>query len=109
MTHIIEQYIHIDNKGTKRYYRDKEMKILHRDDGPAVVKGSYRAYYNNGLLHCEDGPAIIYGDGTMEWWLKGELVSEEEHQFRTQKEVVLTMDEIAKHLGIDVSKLKIKK
>jgi len=41
--------------------------------------------------------------------LNGKEYTEEEFKKRTAEEFVLTMDEIAEQLGIDVSKLKIKK
>ena len=81
------QYIRINEFGTKRYYKDKAMTILHR----------------------EDGPAVEYADGDKSWYLNGENLTEEEFKKKTAKEIVLTMDEIADKFGIDVSKLKIAK
>jgi hypothetical protein len=81
------QYIYINEFGIKHYYKDKAMTIRHR----------------------EDGPAYEYVDGYNEWYLNGVEYTEEEFKKRTAKEVVLTMDEIADKLGIDVSKLKIAK
>jgi hypothetical protein len=81
------QYIEIDEYGNTFYFKDKEMNIFHR----------------------EDGPAVEWSDGEKCWWLNGENLSEEEFLKRTAKEIVLTMDEIADKLGVDVSKLKIKK
>ena len=150
------QYIYIDESGNKFYYKDKEMKNLHREDGAAVecsngykewwLNGSlhredgpafeyadgYKAWYLNGKRHREDGPAIEWNTGSKEWWLNGKLhredgpaiesffgnkywylngkqLTEEEFKKKTAKEIVLTMDEIAEQLGVDVSKLKIKK
>jgi hypothetical protein len=128
------QYIEINKFGSKFYYKDKAMKILHREDGPAYetvdgYKGwyfngklhredgpaveyasGYKAWFLNGKRHREDGPAIEYSDGmTKAWWFEGKKYTEEEFKKRTAKETVLTMDEIAERLGIDVSKLKIKK
>ena len=67
-----EQYIHINQNGTKRYYSDREMNILHREDGPAVeyVDG-HKEWWINGKRHREDGPAIEYADGYKEWYLNG--------------------------------------
>jgi hypothetical protein len=81
------QYIRINDLGSKYYFKDKEMKILHREDGPAVER--------------------INGDKY--WYLNNVSYTEEEFKKRTAKEIVLTMDEIANKLGIEVSKLKIKK
>jgi len=127
------QYIEIDHLGRKFYYKDKKMTILHREDGPAYegrsgnkywyLNGklhredghavehadSYKEWYLNGKLHREDGPAVEWADGYKEWYLNGQYLTEEEFIKKTAKEVVLTMDEIAAKLGIDVSKLKIKK
>jgi hypothetical protein len=109
------------------------MNIFHREDGPAIeYADGYKSWYLNGNLHCEDGPAIEwssggkswylngnlhredgpaveYADGDKEWWLEGREYTEENFKKKTAKEIVLTLDEIADKLGIDVSKLKIKK
>jgi len=127
------QYIYINEHGTKLYYKDKEMEIRHREDGPAVehvngTKSWYlngelhredgpaiewndgtKSWYLNGELHREDGPAIEWNDGSKSWWLNGEKLTEEEFKKKTAKEIVLTMDEIAVKFGIEVSKLKIAK
>ena len=84
---MAKQYIRINDLGSKYYFKDKEMKILHREDGPAVER--------------------INGDKY--WYLNNVSYTEEEFKKRTAKEIVLTMDEIANKLGIEVSKLKIKK
>ena len=67
-----EQFIHIDEDGTKLYYADCKMTIIHREDGPAVeyANGS-KAWFLNGKLHREDGPAVEYSDGDKEWYLNG--------------------------------------
>jgi hypothetical protein len=104
------QYIEINSYGTKYYYKDKEMTILHREDGPAVegFNGS-KAWYLNGKLHREDGPAVEWTNGDKSWYLNGVKYTEEEFKKKTAKEVVLTLVEIADKLGIEVSKLKIQK
>jgi hypothetical protein len=104
------QYIEINSYGSKMYYKDKEMKIIHREDGPAYegFKGT-KFWYLNGVRHREDGPAVEFSDGFKAWYLNGVCFSEKEFKKRTADEIVLTMDEIANKLGIDVSKLKIKK
>ena len=127
------QYIEINEIGSKFYHKDKEMKNLHREDGAAVEWSSgdkfwflngvlhredapaveyangTKAWYLNGERHREDGPAVEWWDGGEDWFLNDEKLTEEEFKKRTAKEIVLTMDEIAAKLGIDVSKLKIKK
>jgi hypothetical protein len=102
------QYIKIDEFGSKFYFKDKAMRILHREDGPAFEYTSgHKEWYLNGKRHREDGPAIEYDNGYEEWWLNGTFCSEQEFLLKTAKEVVLTMDEIAAKFGVDVSKLKI--
>ena len=146
------QYIHINKHGDKFYYKDKEMNILHREDGPAIeFQDGYKVWYvngkchredgpaivfsngdeawylnglihredgpaideggkywyRNGVLHREDGPAIAFSNGTLRWYINGVQMSESEHARRTSKTVELTMDQIAKLAGVDVSKLKI--
>jgi hypothetical protein len=81
------QYIKITEIGSKYYFKDKAMTILHR----------------------EDGPAIEYASGSKSWYLNGKKLTERQFNYKTAKEIFLTMDEIAEKLGIDVSKLKIKK
>lgn len=103
-------YIEIDEYGNKFYHKDKAMTIFHREDGPAIeYANGTKVWCFNGKVHREDGPAAIYSDGYKQWYLNGERLSEEEFNEKTSKEIVLTMDEIADKLGIDVSKLKITK
>jgi hypothetical protein len=81
------QYIEINENGSKFYYKDKQMTILHR----------------------EDGPAVEVFNGTKSWFINDRLLTEKEFRKQTAPEIVLTLDEIAAKLGIEVSKLKIKK
>ena len=104
------QYIKINSFGSKYYYKDKQMTILHRTDGPAFEgRWGDKEWRIDGALHREDGPAIEWNDGRVIWYLNGEKLTEQEFLKRTAKEIVLTMDEIAAKFGIEVSKLKIKK
>ena len=127
------QYIYINSKGSKFYYNDKAMTILHREDGPAFegsngskewrINGKTHredgpaierwdgsnSWYLNGKRHREDGPAVECWDGRKSWYLNGEKLTEQEFLKRTAKETILTMDEIAAKFGIEVSKLKIQK
>jgi hypothetical protein len=103
------QYIKINQYG-KFYYKDKKMTILHREDGPAYEGcNGTKEWWLNGKLHREDGPAIEWSDGYKFWYLNNRRYSEAEFKKKTAKEVVLAMNEIADKLGIEVSKLKIKK
>jgi len=79
------QFTHIDSRGNKRYYSDREMKILHREDGPALEWSSgSKEWYLNGKLHREDGPAIVWPDGTKWWYLNDKHLSEEEFNARVK-------------------------
>ena len=127
-----EQFIHIDKNGNKRFHSDREMGILHREDGPAVeYANGYKSWWLNGVRHREDGPAIEYANGRKEWylndkrhredgpavewedgykswWLNGKCLTEEEFNARMNP-AELTLDEIAEKFGVSVSSLKIKK
>jgi hypothetical protein len=104
------QHILTNKFGTKYYFKDKAMTILHREDGPAIEYDSgTKAWWLNGKLHRDDGPAVEWKSGAKAWYLNGLEYTEEEFKKKTAKEIVLTLDEIADKLGIDVSKLKIKK
>lgn len=127
------QYIQISKYGNKSYFKNRDMTVLHRTDGPACefVNGT-KQWWIDGKRHRNDGPAIEYANGNKEWWLNGKPnrtdgpsvewsdgvkawyingknLTEEEFNLRTSPEIVLTLDEIASKLGIDISKLKIKK
>jgi len=82
-----EQYIWIDTDGTKRYYKDREMKIRHRLDGPAYE----------------------WSTGGKEWFVDGKPLSEREFNALTAPTLELTLEQIAAKFGVDASKLKIKK
>jgi hypothetical protein len=103
-------YIKIDEDGDKFYHSDREMKIFHREDGPAIEYASgYKAWYLNGKRHREDGHAIEYASGYKAWYLNGKSVTQEEHAQYTQKETILTLQEIAEKFGVPVEKIRIKK
>jgi len=104
-----EQFIHITESGNKRYFSDREMTILHREDGPAIEwDNGYKAWYLNGELHREDGPAAEWADGSKAWYLNDKFLTEEEFNARMNP-VELTLDEIASKFGVSVDQLKIKK
>ena len=128
-----EQFIHINEYGTKRHYSDRNMEILHREDGPAVEytnghKSWYiddklhredgpaveytngrKAWFINGKLHREDGPAVEYANGGKEWYLNGKELTEEEFNARMKPVTELTLEVIAHKFNIPVESLKIKK
>ena len=114
-----EQFIRIDKYGTKHYYSDREMEILHREDGPAFEYADggkmwyindvphFKMWYINGKCHREDGPAVEYANGYKVWYVNDKRLTEEEFNARMNP-VELTLDEIAKKFGVCVDKLKIK-
>ena len=66
------EYKSTDKYGNKYWYKDPEMKILHREDGPAIEYASgTKEWYRGGLLHRKDGPAIEVPNGTKIWCLDG--------------------------------------
>ncbi len=67
-----EQFIFVSRYGGKFYYSDREMKNLHREDGPAIeFEYGTKAWYINGKLHREDGPAVEWSSGNKEWFIDG--------------------------------------
>ena len=105
-----EQYIHINEYGNKRYYKYREMNILHRLDGPAIeYAGGSKQWWVDDKLHRTDGPAIEWADGYKAWSVDGKNLSEEEFNVLTAPTLELTLEEIAAKFGVDVSKVKIKK
>ena len=125
----MKYYVNVSAIGTY-WYKDVEMTIFHREDGPAVeYPDGDKAWYLNGLLHREDGPALERSNGDKAWWLNGQLhrvdgpaiewadgykawylngirMTEEEHRQQTQPAVELTVADIEKLLG---KKIKIVK
>lgn len=59
--------------GREEWYRNGN---LHRDDGPAMVIGGNEFWYRHGRLHRWDGPAVVRVDGTSEWWLNGTRIGD---------------------------------
>ena len=77
------QYILISEYGNKYYYSDKEMKVLHREDGPAIEwSNGTKSWYRDGKRHREDGPAIETLSGFKEWWVEGNELTEAEFKAR---------------------------
>ena len=66
--------IEIEKKRIKSYtfYYIKGTKILHREDGPAVVYPNGRfEWWVNGQRHRVDGPAAIWLGVGIEWYIDG--------------------------------------
>ena len=128
-----EQFIRVNEVGDKLYYSDREMKILHREDGPAAeyadgdkmwfindkrhredgpaYEGASgdKEWYVNDRLHREDGPAVEYANGHKEWWINDNELTEEEFNALMNTITELTLEEIAAKFGVSVNQIKIKK
>jgi len=124
------QYIKKDN-GHTYYYADEDMTILHRLDGPAVEGADgYKAWWVKNKLHRLDGPAVEHADGSKSWhvddilhrldgpakeyvcgykawFVDGRRLTEAEFNMRHQLKEI-TLEQIAKKFGIELSKLRIK-
>lgn len=67
----------IDGEGTERWFKDG---LLHREDGPAVIKkNGYKAWYKDGLRHREDGPAMINLDGSNYYYMNDKELKEKDY------------------------------
>ena len=71
-----------------------------------VYSSGTQFWFLNDQIHREDGPAIIYADGSQEWCLNGEGMTEEEHKRRTNPTKELTVAEIEALLGHKVKIVK---
>jgi hypothetical protein len=86
------QYI-IKNGNVTFYYKDKEMTICHREDGPACIYANgAKSWFLNGKPHREDGPAVEYAGGAKAWFLNGKEVTQSEHKKLTTKEPAITIE-----------------
>jgi len=105
-----EQYIRINKYGSKIYYKDRAMTILHRLDGPAF-EGAWgdKEWYVDGHRHRLDGPAIEYTNGRKYWYVDGKYLTEEQFNDLSAPTIELTLEQIASKFGVDVNKIKIKK
>ena len=74
---MVKQYIYTHSDGSKFYYKNPEMTIPHREDGPAVewVSGN-KEWIVNGEHHRLDGPALEYVNGDQLWLVNGEFIFE---------------------------------
>ena len=43
--------------------------------------GRWKEWWENGRRHRSDGPALIRWDGSREFWIRGERVSEGQHRW----------------------------
>ena len=57
-----------NSSGAKHWY--DENKKYHREDGPAKIESNGTlSWWIHGELHREDGPAVIYADGNKYWYI----------------------------------------
>jgi hypothetical protein len=79
---MAKQYIETDKYGNKFYYKDPEMTIFHRTDGPAIeYKAGSREWFVNGKHHRLDGPALEYGnDRHKMWYVNGVFMFETDRE-----------------------------
>lgn len=53
-----------------------EDRILHRSDGPAIVrKNGQKEWFLNGRRHRIDGPAIIKSNGIKQWYVNSKNIT----------------------------------
>jgi hypothetical protein len=106
-----DQYIHTNKYGSKIYYKDRAMTVLHRlGGGPAVEHADGgKAWYVDGQRHRLDGPAVEEADGSKAWYVDGKHLSEKAFNALSAPTLELTLEQIAAKFGVDVSKVKIKK
>jgi len=78
---MAEQYIKTNRYGDKFYYKNPEMTILHRTDGPAIEYGDGgKQWIVNGKHHRLDGPAFEWANGDKVWYVNDVFI------FETNKE-----------------------
>ncbi len=97
---MAKYYVEANTNGT-HWYKDPEMKIHHREDGPAIewangnkewykdgkfdrvggpaieLTDGTKSWYKDGERHRDDGPAAIGADGYKAWWINGDLHRED--------------------------------
>ena len=74
---MAKEYTKVNRLGDKSYYKDPEMTILHRTDGPAVeYYDGVGSWLVNGKSHRLDGPAVDYSEGGGAWYVNGVFIFE---------------------------------
>lgn len=60
-----------------KYYKDKDMTIHHRIDGPAIIYADGGSMWMaNNKYHRIDGPAMEWPNGDTDWYVDGVLIME---------------------------------
>ena len=127
---VKKYYVTVDDLGNSRWYKDARCKVLHRENGPAVVcTNGHKEWWQNGLLHRIDGPAIewwdgdkrwyqngqrhridgpavMYANGSKAWYINDKAMTEAEFLAATQPTVEMTVAEVEKLVGKRVKIIK---
>lgn len=63
-----EQLYKFTQNGINYYFKDKDRKIRHRTDGPAIESPEGGTWWQNNAMHRLDGPAVDFPT-QKEWWV----------------------------------------
>lgn len=87
-----ESFKIVDCYGSTMYFKDENLTIRHREDGPAIVyTDGGKEWYVDGLHHRIDGPAVdwVIKHGVegnyKEYWLDGIMYTKEEFDEEIKK------------------------
>ena len=73
---IKKYYVTVDEEGNTRWHKDAKCKVLHRENGPAIVcTNGHKEWWQNGQRHRIDGPAIEWRNGVRFWYVNGERLT----------------------------------
>ena len=127
---IKKYYVTVDDLGNSRWYKDAKCKVLHRENGPAVVctnghkewwqndqlhridgpaiewRDGDKRWFQNGRRHRIDGPAVMYANGSKAWYINDNAMTEAEFLAATQPTVEMSIADIEKLLGKRVKIIK---
>ena len=79
--------------GDTHWYQNR---VLHRLDGPAVVRDNgTKLWYVNNKVHRLDGPAVEHFNGKKEWWINGKEYSSEE-EWLTQVNILKGLEVLSR-------------
>ena len=104
---IKKYYVTVDDMGITRWYKDAKCKVLHRENGPAIVRADgHKEWWQYGQRHRIDGPAIERAGGTKEWHINGKQMTEAEFLAATQPAIEMTVADVEKLVGKRVKIIK---
>ncbi len=103
---MAKYYVNVSSFGTF-WYKDPEMKIRHREDGPAMewINGD-KSWWIDGKVHRLDGPAIEHATGIKYWFKDGERLTKEEWEVAIRPVEELTVAQIEQLLGKRIKVIK---